>query len=237
MRAQPAKWKAPSRGYRLDDFDEAQARVGRGEISKAGIAARARWLIDFARRDLSPAALAALPKRERYLLGMEAGLFAKGARFAFSKEGIADEDALREAQARLHATFAELRAGREAVIEVQQWRGGLSIKDGTVTQFQPMNVDLQFLDGFLVQVHNLFPWLQLPRLRLHFCGSCRQPFLTKRPDARTCSTSCRTLAWRKANPENFREWRKAAYRKSVAKRLGKTADKVRIQSRQRKGAQ
>jgi hypothetical protein len=229
-----SQWKAPSRGLSLDDLKEAGARIGRRTDVRSGIATRARWLVRFARRDLSLAALEGLPARERYLSRMEAAIFAKGPRYSLTAEDLPDKESLRDAQRRLHAIFAQLSAGREALVEAQRWIGALSIQKGIITHVTPINTDVPFVDGFLVQVHGLLPWLQLIRLRLHFCTECQQAFLAKRPDATTCSPSCRTLSWRKANPERFREWRSANYRTRAAKRLGKTVDKVQIQRRKRK---
>ena len=226
-------WKAPLRGYWLEDYKQASGRVPLSD-SRSGIATRARWLIQFARLDLSPAELEQRTARERYLTRMEAAIFAKGLRFSFTAADLPGEERLREAQRRLEELLAQLSAGREALVETQRWIGALSIRNGIVTHSTPTNSDFPFVDGFLIQVHDLLPWLQLPRLRLHFCTECQRAFVAKRPDATTCSQSCRTLAWRKANPARFRKWRSKNYREKVAKRLGKAIDKVQIQLRKGK---
>lgn len=222
----------------LEDLKRAEARVGLHAASphvvpglseeRSRITARARWLIEFARYDVRPEALVGLSTRERNRIRLEAGLFAKGRRFSFASEDIPDEAAVREAQRRVRELFTQLSDGNEAVIVTERWAGALVIRGGVVTQTTPWDPGIPFVDGFLIQVHELLPWLQLIHARLHFCSECHAPFLAKRSDATLCSSPCRTRSWRKANPEHLRASRKAAYKQHVAKRLGKAVHTVRI---------
>ncbi|MFI5339847.1 MAG: hypothetical protein ACHQ7N_08410 [Candidatus Methylomirabilales bacterium] len=98
----------------------------------------------------------------------------------------------------------------------------------------PATGELSFRDAFIHRAYNALTELASAHRRIQFCSECRRPFVVKRIDSKICSASCRTAAWRKEHPEEFREQRKKYYRKKRAQQLGKDPGKVAIQTRKKR---
>lgn len=116
--------------------------------------------------------------------------------------------------------FGQLRAGNWCYAA---WRGRLRLRqDGTIGAFT-VTEGQNFVGAFLIHATELLRAQSTRGVRLRFCKHCRHPFPSKRPDAEFCpGTSCRTLAWRKADPERFKRMRKRAYKRASERRLGLT---------------
>jgi len=115
------------------------------------------------------------------------------------------------------------------------WAGRLRLlQDGTVTA-QTVTDQLPFREAFLCQAVAFLREQAERGIRLRFCRRCKNPFAAKRPDAKHCpGTSCRTLAWRQADPVRFRKIRKDAYRRKVSP-PSRQAQSTRILDRPRAG--
>jgi len=174
-----------------------------------------RWLYRFARlrRDTTQA--------ERTRIAWEALTFAKGGKGGEGTAwGVRADDA---PPPWAEVARAETQLWGEILIPLREdgaceasWSGRLRLRrDGTVTA-QTVTDELPFRQAFLCQAVAFLREQAERGLRLRFCRRCRMPFAAKRPDAKHCpGTSCRTLAWRKADPKRFREARRAAYRRKV----------------------
>jgi hypothetical protein len=201
----------------------------------------ARWLCDFARVPAESliARLEASPPLEAddrwnalYFItrqGLESGTVLVAHR-------LPTDSKLRRAHVWLGKVFGKLRNGHPAEIPAESWRAVLFVRRGRVRGY-PLTSELPFTDAFNIRLWETLSGLAAEHRRLCFCPVCAQPFVTRRDDARTCGPSCRTRAWRKENVSRFREMRRVAYRRKVARKLGKPVASIRIQRRSAKSQQ
>ncbi len=188
-----------------------------GEIRAAVKRLGAGWLYSFARRTpvYETRLLAAAGAQEATRIAWEALAFAKGSSYSVTSEEQPPTWAdVTKAYTHLWLhLLTPLKLDRDCAA---RWAGRLHLTEDGIVRAQTTSEGLSFVDAFLYQATDFLRQQATAGRRLRFCQQCGKPFAPKRPDAKLCpGTSCRTLAWRRADPKRFREARKRAYRRKI----------------------
>ncbi len=206
----PRKAKDP-----LAPFYEAEKQVGGTAF------ARTQWVTNFARQHQSGS-----PHKVQTDLQWKALAFAKGIAWDVRVRTVGAEEfpswsTVRDAGAMTLGHLNELRDRGATHIQPRGWAGDLLASRSGVKAYTMLD-GVSFLDAFLVRLYAALAGLKAEHAHLRFCVDCRQAFVSKREDRKTCSPSCRTKAWRKAHREAFRVNRRRYYdrRTRAAKGLG-----------------
>lgn len=198
---------------------------------------RIRWLLEFARRDLSHLAKKELLALDATLKGIWPDYQATGpgVQGRFSAVPMSANE-IRGIQQHLKMGLDSLLAGggwqlpgTPDGIVLERWAG----KDGVYRTHQTLRADFPLT--FWIAVAD---WLVAAGPRLRACPECRTPFLSIRRQA-YCSTQCsqrvRSRRWYVAHAAEAREKRVQAYQQEIRAKLGSTVKVRRRDAIQRTG--
>jgi hypothetical protein len=193
---------------------------------------QAQWLLQLSRIEAPT-----LTEEEAHGLRVELLVFAKGTPMPARKEAVTIAEAdvpstevLGKAAFHVRYLLGCLTRDKRANVEAHRWGATLQLKNGRITGSAMLD-DLSLLDAFTVRVYETLADLPSKRAWLFPCSICRKFFIAKRRDSRLCSSSCRTLEWRRAHPEEFRTKRAEAYQRMLQRKTGQK--RVRVQPRRK----
>ena len=164
------------------------------------------------------------------MLRLQAAYFVAGAPAGVivGEPALSDLDQAREW---LHQALVKLGREPRGIIVDAAWRGELTYDRRRGFGASLLTRQLPFQDGFRLRVFETLAALAGERCWLKFCAAstCSRPFVAKRHDADTCSSTCRSTVWRAAYRDAVNKARRARYRLDQESRHGR---RIKIQKRQ-----
>jgi hypothetical protein len=209
----------------------AATKAGRGKLYARPFA-QAAWLLTFARQDVPT-----LSEDEKYRLSVELLVFAKGTPMPTRREAtmigepdLPTPDVLHRANLRARHVFGNLAAQGSVDLEASKWSATLRLDTGRLAGTVLFG-GLALIDAFTMRLYETLTDLPGKHAWLYPCAICHKLFIAKRRDSRLCSSSCRTLQWRRDHPEEFRAKRAEAYQRMLQRKTGQK--RVRVQARRK----